>query len=335
MQQQAVNFQTDDSRTSRREDAGSYKARAELLILRAMLALLLRLGPVRASSTMGALFRTLGPLLPVSAIADRNLRAALPNYDATARRRIIRDMWESLGRTAGEFPHLAELPKDSPSGPGWIMEDDHILIEQAARGGPVIFISGHIGNWEMLPPAVAAYGMPFSSVYRAAANPAVDDIILAMRRRALRQNVPMFPKGAQGARDALGHLRRGKPLGMLVDQKMNDGIAARLFGLPAMTAPAAAALALKYRCPIIPGHVERIGPARFRLIPEPPLPLPDTGDRQADILALTQAMNDCLERWIREKPSSWLWLHRRFPKDVGVARSGTRGALPREPLSPA
>jgi KDO2-lipid IV(A) lauroyltransferase len=320
LQQQAVNFQTDDSRTSRRENTLSYKSRAELAVLQAVMAVLIRLGPVAASNTMGALFRTLGPLLPVSKVADRNLRAALPEYDAAARRHIIRDMWESLGRTAGEFPHLADLLKDSAAGPGWIMEDDHILIDQAARGGPAIFVSGHIGNWEMLPPAVAAYGMPFSSIYRAAANTAVDDIILATRRRALRRDVPMFPKGAQGARDALVHLRRGHYLGMLVDQKMNDGIEARLFGLPAMTAPATAALALKYRCPIIPGHVERIGPARFRLIPEPPLPLPDTGDRQADVLTLTQAMNDCLERWIREKPSSWLWVHRRFPKDVVPAR---------------
>ena len=83
-----------------------------------------------------------------------------------------------------------------------------------------------------------------------------------------------------------------------------------------MTAPAAAALALKFRCPVIPGHVERVGPARLRLIPESPLPLPDTGDRRTDVALMTQAINDCLERWVRDKPHSWLWLHRRFPKEV-------------------
>ena len=111
------------------------------------------------------------------------------------------------------------------------MDRDDILLAQAARGGPAIFVSGHIGNWEMLPPAVAAYGMPFSSVYRAAKNRAVDDLVLRIRRRALGRDVPMFPKGTQGARDALAHMRRGGYLGMLVDQKMNDGIAARLFVL--------------------------------------------------------------------------------------------------------
>ncbi len=284
--------------------------------MRAVLALLVRLGPVSASDVMGGLLRRIGPLLPVTRIADANLRAAFPDRGRAWRRQVIRDMWENLGRTAGEFPHIAHLPKDSPSGPGWEMVNDSILTAQAQAGGPAIFVSGHIGNWEMLPPAVAAYGMAFSSVYRPAANRAVDDVILALRRRAMGRSVPMFAKGAQGAREALAHVRRGGYLGMLVDQKMNDGIEARLFGLPAMTAPAAAALALKFRCPVIPGHVQRTGPARFRLVVEQPLTLPDTGDRQADILHLTQTINDCLERWVTERPASWLWLHRRFPKGV-------------------
>lgn len=98
-----------------------------------------------------------------------------------------------------------------------------------------------------------------------------------------------------------------------MDQKLNDGIAVPLFGRPAMTSPALAELALRFRCPVVPGHVERIGPARFRMIPEPPLMLPETGDREADIASLTRQVNECLERWIRARPESWLWLHRRWP----------------------
>lgn len=294
-------------------DQPGLKSRAELFLTRVTLALLTRLGPVRASNAVGRLCRTIGPLLPVTRRADANLRRALPGLDAAARRRVIRDMWENLGRTAGEFPHIAALPRDSAAGPGWEVVNDHFLTEQAARGGPAIFVSGHIGNWEMLPPAVAAYGMPFSSVYRASANKAVDDVILKLRRRAMgAAEVPMFPKGAQGARQSMAHLRRGHYLGMLVDQKLNDGIRATLFGLPAMTAPAAAAFALHFACPVIPGHVERLGPARLRLIVGEPLTVTPSGDRQADILNMTQLINDTMERWIRERPASWLWLHRRF-----------------------
>jgi KDO2-lipid IV(A) lauroyltransferase len=286
-----------------------------------IVALLLKLGPVRASNLMGALFRAIGPLLPVTRVAHANLAAAFPEKDATWRRAVVKDMWESLGRTAGEMPHLATLPKNSPSGPGWEMQNEHLVQAQARKGGPAIFVSGHIGNWEMMPPALATYGMPVSSVYRPTADRSVDNLILRLRRQAIGAPVPMFTKGAAGARDALAHLRRGGFLGMLIDQKMNDGIPARLFGLPAMTAPAAAALALRFRCPIFPGHVERIGPARLRLVADDPPPLPDTGDKQADIAALTQTLNDRLEKWIREQPHAWLWLHRRFPTSVVPTRN--------------
>ncbi len=297
----------------------TWRQGGEVALARFAIGVLRALGPVAASNVMGGLCRMAGPLLPVTRVADANLRAALPGLDAAARRRVVCDMWESLGRTAGEFPHLASLPKNSSSGPGWEMVGEEHLLAQAARGGPAIFVSGHIGNWEMLPAATAAYGMPLSSVYRPGANPALDEVVLALRRGAIGENLPMFPKGSKGARAAVVHMARKGYLGMLVDQKMNDGIEARLFGLKAMTAPAAAALAVRFGCPVIPGRVQRIGPARFRMVCDPPLTPPSTGDQQADVAALTQTINDHLERWIRERPHEWLWLHRRFPKEVTQA----------------
>lgn len=288
--------------------------RLEALAARTALAVLRRLGPVGASNAGGAVCRIIGPRLPVSRIADANLRLAMPELDAPARRAVIRAVWDNLGRTVGEFPHIAALPENPASGPGWDVVGAEHLAAQVARGDPVIFMSGHIGNWEMLPPGVARHGLPFASFYRAAGNPLVDGMIRALREAAMGETVPMFAKGARGARGALAHIARGGRLGMLVDQKMNDGIEATLFGHPAMTAPALAAMALRYRCPVIPGYVERLGPARLRIHVEPPLALPDSGDRQTDILALTQAVNDRLERWVRARPGTWLWLHRRWPK---------------------
>ena len=290
--------------------------RLEALAAQTALRVMRTLGPVRASNLGGAICRAVGPLLPVSRVAEANLRLAMPELDRRARRRIVRGVWDNLGRTIGEFPHIAALRKDTPSGPGWEMVGEDILQAQAARGGPAIFVSGHIGNWEVLPPAVAHYGMRFSSMYRAAGNPLVDAMVRDLRNEAMGTAIPLFAKGARGARSALAHVARGGYLGLLVDQKMNDGVEARFFGLPAMTAPALAAIALRYRAAVIPGHVERIGPARFRLICEAPMELPETGDRHRDQALLTQAVNDVLERWIRERPESWLWLHRRWPKTL-------------------
>jgi len=298
--------------------------RAEMVVARGLMRLLRRLPPAASSNLGGRVARTIGPLLPVSRVADRNLRHAMPELDRRGRRRVVRGVWDNLGRTVAEFPHLARIPKNSPEGPGWEMAGEDTLLALAAGGGPAIFVSGHIGNWEMMPVALAAYGIRISSMYRRADNPLIDRMINELRDQAAGQPIPRFAKGAKGARLALAHLARGGCLGLLVDQKMNDGVEARFFGMPAMTAPAAAALALRFRVPVIPGHVERIGPARFRLVCEPPLVLPDTGNGQADQLAMTQMVNDLLERWIRERPDSWLWMHRRWPKEVVRQKGGRK-----------
>jgi KDO2-lipid IV(A) lauroyltransferase len=289
--------------------------RAEALVARAALVLLRRLGPVRGSNLACAVARTIGPLLPVSRVADINLRHAMPELDAAARRRVIRGVWENLGRTVAELPHVATLGPTA-QGPGWEVEGGEILHRCRDAGGTMILFSGHIGCWELLPALLGQNGMPMASFYRAAGNPEVDALINAMRRDAVGTDVPFFNKSAKGAREAMLYLAQGGRVGMLVDQKMNEGIEARLFGQPVMTTTSPAAFALRFQCPMVPGHTIRIGPCRFRIVVEPPLPLPDSGDHHADILALTQTMNDCLERWIRAWPEGWLWLHRRFPMEV-------------------
>lgn len=280
----------------------------------ALLALFRALGPVRASNLAGGLARAIGPRLPVSRVAEVNLRLAFPDRDDAFRRQTIRAMWDNLGRIAGELPHLAAIlaRRDAPDGPGWRVDGAASLPDGP---GAALFVSGHFGNFELLPGAAARLGRGFALVYRAIGNPFIDRRILALRRAALGDTPPaLLPKGALGARAALATLRAGGRLALLADQKMNDGIAAPLFGRPAMTAPAAAQMGLRFGCPIVPAVCVREGPARFRIVIEPPLPLPATADRQAAIATLTEAINARIEAWARAQPGQWLWAHRRFEK---------------------
>lgn len=289
--------------------------RLEAALVGAGLAGLRALGPVAGAALAGALARRIGPVLPVSRVADANLRLALPTLDAAARRRVVRGAWDNLGRTVGELANLDRL-RQTASGPGWEIAGAAHLAAVRAPGASGIAVSAHVGNWEMLTPAAAQLGLRVGGFYRAAANPLVDRLVNRLRQRACGAGVPLFAKGAEGARGAFAHLRGGNLLGILADQKQNDGVAATLFGRPAMTSAAAAAFALRVRCPVLPIHCERIGPARLRIVVEPPLKLPDSGDRTADILALTEAINRKLEEWISARPESWLWLHRRWPKET-------------------
>lgn len=287
--------------------------RLEALLLRCCLWLLRRMSPAAASNLGGGIARTVGPLLPVTRVGDANLRLAFPAMKPAARRRVLRNVWDNLGRTTAELAHLGDLRRTA-AGPGWEIEGEAVILEAMRQGGPVVLISAHCGNWEIQPAVCAALGRPMSSFYRPPGNPFVAGLLEDLRRRAAGPGTGYFAKGSPGARAALAHLRGGGLLGLLIDQKMNDGIAAPLFGHLAMTAPAAATLALRFGCKVIPTHVVRLGPARLRVVVDPPMPHPSTGDRQADIASFTAAMNATLEGWIRERPGEWLWLHRRWPK---------------------
>jgi KDO2-lipid IV(A) lauroyltransferase len=179
-----------------------------------------------------------------------------------------------------------------------------------ARKTPIMFFTALIGNWEIGPLAMMRYGLPLEIVYRAANNKWADRLFLTGRRDVVGG---LIPKGAKRARMIVKALDEGKSMGMLVDQKMNDGIAVPFFGRDAMTAPALAQLALKYNCTVIPTCVERLGGARYRLVFEAPLELPRTGNRHAGVLALMTAVNARIETWVRRRPGQWLWLHHRWP----------------------
>ncbi len=100
---------------------------------------------------------------------------------------------------------------------------------------------------------------------------------------------------------------------MLVDQKMNDGIAVPFFGRDAMTAPAAAQLATRFDSAIMPVRVERLRGAHFRIFMLPPIEIERSGNRHDDALATMSKINREIESWIRRQPEMWLWLHRRWP----------------------
>ena len=290
-----------------------FAGRALAFGIRRCIGALRLLSPVAASNLGGWVARLVGPFLPASRVALRNLSLAMPELGAAAHRAIMRGSWENLGRTAAELPHLARLRRTA-AGPGWECSDDTVLRQLSARTGPAILFSGHLANWEIGFPVAAALGLDVSWFYRRASNAGADRAIQDLREEAAGHRVPMFPKGSEGAKAALKHLRGGGLLGMLVDQKLNEGIPVPFFGRLAMTTPAIAQFALRFDCPVVPIHAIRLGPARFRVVCEAPMVHSNTGDRVADVAAMTLAINETLERWIRQQPECWLWLHRRWPK---------------------
>lgn len=275
--------------------------------------------PIRIASRLGgSIAASIGPLLPVNRVGDTNLSRILPHLDRKQRRSILQEVWQNLGQTAAELPHLAELNRlacPDTQGPGWLIsnEDAALLQHLATQHTQAVFVAGHLGNWEVLGRVAEAFGVRYGYFYRAASNPLVDEMIRKWRDRATTTPFPAFPKGSKGARAAVAHLARGGQLGILVDQKLNNGIQAPFFGIPSMSPPIAASVALRFNAPILAVRVIRHGPARFEVTIETLSDHIKTGNPGVDTLSLTTAINETLERWIRDKPGQWLWLHRRWP----------------------
>lgn len=292
--------------------------RAEAWLVRLLVGLLSAL-PVRAASRLGgAVAAFIGPLLPVSRkVGDANLRLAMPDLSASARQLILRQVWRNLGQTMAEFPHLSALRERATGShqPGYVLQgwNEHV-VPYLTPGKPMIFFTAHLANWEIMPIVAGTHGMDFGFIYRAPSNVVVDGELKRLRESGYARPIKMFPKGAKGGRAAYAHLNHGGVLGLLVDQKLDSGLSVPFFGKPAMTMDALASFALKFNCPVLPVHAKREGPARLTVVCEPPVALPRTGDKQADIMALTCEMNRIVEGWIRERPGDWLWLHRRWPR---------------------
>jgi KDO2-lipid IV(A) lauroyltransferase len=275
-------------------------------IVRALMRLLRALGPDRASALGGAVGRSIGPWLPVSRVGRENLARAMPELDAAARARLLREVWDNLGRIAGEFPHLRTLAADRTEVVG-----AEILERVAASGRGGIFFTAHLANWEIAPMVVRRLGIALNVIYRAPNNPHLERLIATERGTGSES---VIPKGASGARETIRLLQSGRHIGLLLDQKMNDGIPIPFFGIDAMTPPAAALLALRFGVPLVPGRVERLDGARFRLTILEPIEVVATGDRHADARRTMTAISAEIERWVRADPGRWLWLHRRWPK---------------------
>ena len=298
---------------------------------------LIRLLPVRAASALGGwLGRMIGPRVSVSRRAAANLAMVFPEKSEAERQAIIRGMWNNLGRTGFEYPHLRKLWEEdlfdriAERGFGNVMlaaergepvvvkgkRIEVVGLEHALRlyfePGPHIIFSGHLGNWEIMPLFGNTLGMNVDVIFRRPNNPYVDKLLIEMRG----DHGGLVPKGVLGAVLSRSTLERGGLLGLLADQKHNQGVAVPFFGRPAMTAPMVAKLALQYRCPVHGAWVRRLDGVNFRVTVEPPLDIPDSGDHDADVAAILAQVNATYERWIRESPEQWMWVHRRWPKDA-------------------
>ncbi|WP_019959826.1 lysophospholipid acyltransferase family protein [Woodsholea maritima] len=277
------------------------------------------MGPEKASQFGADLFKVLGPKTPTDHIARVNMRVAFPDAHEREIDQLIVRMWDNFGRTAAEFPNMHRLDYSGKSDQVEI-EGLDILHEISKSGEPAILVGGHFANWEVLGATISNHVATCRITYRHANNPIIDQRIIDQREA---YGVRIFaPKGSDGAKEAMKALKLGNSVGIMNDQKMNDGIAVPFFGREAMTASGPSRLAMKYNAKLIPMNVRRLDGVRFKVTVYEPIALSTHPNKTQAIYETACKVTQIIERWIHEAPAQWFWVHRRFEKSLYRKTSG-------------
>lgn len=264
--------------------------------------------------TVGRGFGGLTYLLPtrLRRTGLRNLEIAFPELGLAERKRLLRGCFDSLGRLLGEFSQFPRLTRERLR---QMIEYDQVglahLRTAEAEGRGVIFLTGHLGAWEILSFGWSALEYPLSFLVRPIDNPRIEELI--EKRRTRFGNIAIDKKMA--ARAALKVLRERRTLGILSDlnTQEREGVFVPFFGKPACTNAGIATLALKTNAVVIPTvAVWDRKRKKYFFHGDPPVELVRTGDHHKDVELNTARFAAAMERMIRLYPDQWLWIHRRW-----------------------
>jgi Kdo2-lipid IVA lauroyltransferase/acyltransferase len=272
---------------------------------------LLPLGPaLRLGGAAGGLAYRLAR--KTRALALEHLELAFPEKTPAERQSIARDMFVHLGRSTLE---LASIRWYDGRLDAYIeLAPPDLLREVMARGRGMVFITGHIGSWELLARRIARAGVPNAVVAKASWDRKIDE--LAERFRAEGGVTTLWREDPDTGRAIIRTFRSGKALGLLIDQDTSvQGVFVPFFGRLAFTPRAAADFAVRFGAPVVVGTIHRLGPraADGHRVELEEIPFSsDPPDREAEVVRLTAACTAALERAIRRHPAEWVWMHERW-----------------------
>lgn len=241
--------------------------------------------------------------------ALKSLARAFPEKSDAERHALARACFRHLAAAAFEVGCTAALDRELETLVAWPEADRRVLETALARGRGVVFVSGHIGNWELLARRVARAGYPSQSIAKETTDPRVTELVGRFRARGGVRSIWRGQEGA--ARAMLRALKAGEILGLLIDQDTRvQSLFVPFFGELAATPRAAADLAIRTGAAVVVGFCQREGRG-YRLTMEE-VPVPEGLEREAAALALTAALSERIEAAIRRAPEQWVWMHQRW-----------------------
>ncbi len=266
---------------------------------------LMRLLGYKISSEIGCfLGKTFGPFLRSKKIIKNNLIKFDNSLSPEKIKNISKEMWENYGRILAEYPFISSFRKGDLD--KYIKIENKEKLDEIKKGQPVVFISAHFSNFELMAMAIEKAGVSLSAIYRPLNNRMVNSIMEPLRKKYICKN--QIKKGINGVRESLKFFKQGVSIAIMIDQRVSEGEKINFFNYPAYTTTIPAQFVKKFGCKIQPVHIERYNKINFKITFDEQFIFRENTDNSTISLKL----NQWLENKIKKNPSQWIWTHDRW-----------------------
>ena len=263
------------------------------------------LGLKIASNLSNILFKIFGPLFRSRKLIEQNILKAFPKIETKDLNKIINNMWGNYGRILSEYVFLKDFRKSKLNNNLEIVGQD-ILEEIKKNKKPVVFISGHFNNFELIAMQIEKSGIDLAAVYRPLNNKFLNFIMEKIRKKYICKN--QIKKGIAGTKLLLSYFKKNYSIALMVDQRVSQSIKSNFFHHEAYTTTIPAQFVKKFNCKIVPIYIERINKINFRLTVSNPIKYTDN----KSIEDITLDLNHIIEKMIIKNPDQWIWSHNRW-----------------------
>ncbi len=251
------------------------------------------------------IFTFIGPFFRSNVMTTINIGLAFSDKDENFKKRIINQMWSTYGKILAEYSFIKKF-KSQKLGKKIEVEGQSELEKIRTSNKPVVFISGHFDNFELMAMHIEKSGIDLATIYRPLNNHFLNPIMENIRKKYICKK--QIKKGISGTKDLLKYFKSGTSIALMIDQRVSEGIKCKFFGKEALTTTIPAQFVKKFNCQIVPIHIERKKDDNFKLRIFKPMNF----SKNDNLESITLSLNLFLEKMILKSPGQWIWTHNRW-----------------------
>ena len=277
----------------------------EFIIIQFLFLIFKIIGLKLSTALSSNIFRIIGPLFRSKKTIKKNLSFALPNISNEDKKKISNNMWSYYGKIFAEYSFIKKFRNDLDD-KNIEIKGKKILKEIAEKKDPVIFVSAHFDNFELMAMYLEKSNIDLAAIYRPLNNYILNSTMEKIRKKYICKN--QIKKGLSSVRSLLKLFKNGSSIALMIDQRVSEGIYTEFFGKKAYTTTIPAQFVKKFKCKIVPIYIERLNNNNFNLEIFDPMDF----ENNKTIEEITLSLNLWLEKMILRNPSQWIWSHNRW-----------------------